>query len=272
MKPFVRWVGGKRHLAELLSKEIERSDPKRYVEPFLGGGAVALAVPSYVPKILADSNQVLIDAWRCIQRVPTTLIDELHDVVKQYGNKQEGYLKARDEMNSIIVVKRPLWIRRAALFLYLNARCFNGLWRTNGSGRYNVPFGKLESPSSIDRDEAKDLSKFLTNTEFHDGDYWGLLEKIQLRGSCLYIDPPYDNTFGDYTKESFSDVDQRELSERLRWCVEKGAKIWTTNSDTPLIREIYGWAKIDSMEEWHAVGATGDRRGKRNCLLIRGGL
>jgi DNA adenine methylase len=214
------------------------------------------------------------DMWRCLRDVPGTLITELGLVVKQYGNKQDGYLKARDELNSMILSTRDKWIRRAAMLLYINARCFNGLWRTNDKGYYNVPFGKLENPSSIDLEEAIALSGRLHNAILFTGSYANIITRHEgsLKTAAIYADPPYDATFGDYTKDGFSEIDQRELAEFLRWCVMRGSKVWASNNDTPLVREIYSWAKIEAVYEQHNVGATGDRRGKRACVLIRGGL
>lgn len=270
IKPPIRYVGGKSWLARSLCKEIEQSDPRLYIEPFVGGGAIALNVPSYIAKVISDSNTTLMDMWRCLRDAPNALIAELGRVEEKYPNTQEAYLDARDELNTTILVRRPMWIRRAALFLYINARCFNGLWRTNASGLFNVPYGKLERPSSIDLPEAHEISRAIRGAIIHDGDYWTTLQKIgSTKGATIYADPPYDATFGDYTKDGFNELDQRELAERLRWCASQGAKVWTTNSDTPLIREVYSWAEISTMEEWHAVGATGERRGARACLLIR---
>ena len=272
MKPAIRWVGAKRRLASRLAREIEAVCPKLYIEPFLGGGAVALAISSTIPKILSDANLTLIDAWRCLQKHPAVVMSDLGRVEQEFGNDQDGYLRARALMNTLINLNRPLSIRRAALFLYLNARCFNGLWRTNQNGLFNVPFGKLEKPSSIDLAEATALSTFLSNTKLFDTSYREILDLYSgsLYSSAIYCDPPYHKTFSQYTKGDFTEDDQRELAEHLERSAKLGAKIWATNADTPLIREIYSWAKLESVEETHVVGATGARRGKQSCLLIRG--
>jgi len=275
IKSPVRWAGGKGWLAARLAKEIEACNPSLYVEPFLGGGSVALAIPSYISKLLADTNLPLIDFWRCLQRAPVALLDDLMQCERQYGNELEGYMSARAALNNVIMVARPMFIRRAALFMFINARCFNGLWRTNKQGYFNVPFGKLESPSSIDLDEAKLLAALLAKAEFVCGGYDTVLDRVAHRlyglGTAVYCDPPYHDMFADYTEDSFGESEHRQLASHLQYLVQRGAKIWTTNNDTPLIREIYSWAHIEESEEQHNVGATGDRRGKRACLLIRGG-
>lgn len=274
IKSPIRYVGGKSWLAPMLCKEIEAASPKHYFEPFVGGASIALNVPSYIRRTLSDSNVVLMDLWRCLRDATGPLMDEVDRVVHQYGNAQEGYLAARDEMNQMINSVRPMWIRRSAMFLYLNARCFNGLWRTNGKGHFNVPFGKIERPSMIDRREADELQRALFNTVLFTGGYTSILGRHEsaLRGAAIYADPPYDETFGDYTKDGFAEIDQRELAENLRWCVARGARVWATNADTPLVREIYSWARVESLEEWHSVGATGARRGQKACVIIRGGM
>ena len=274
MMPFCKWAGGKRLLAPMLVKEIEDSNPKLYVEPFLGAGAVALAVPSYIPKVLSDINPTIIDVWRCLQKSGVTLVEELHRIEKVYKDTQEGYLKARDELNGIILDPRPFWFHRAALFLYINARCFNGLWRTNSSGFFNVPFGKYDNPknSSIDVEDANLYQLCLKNVvlstcPFHTTCH----EVVNKTKLAVYFDPPYDDTFEGYAKEGFGKTEQRELAEWFFYLVKKGAKCWLTNSDTPLIRELYANAKIESLDETHVIGAAGASRGKRSCLLIRGG-
>jgi len=270
----LRWVGAKRWLAKKLAQEIEATSPRLYIEPFVGGGAVALAMASYIPKILSDINPTLIDFWRCVRKAPTVLIEELDRVKKEFPNTQKGYLDAREAMNAIILDPRPMWIRRAALFMYLNASCFNGIWRTNQGGKFNVPWGKLERPSTIDLEEAKALSRWLQNCQLMACSYEGALNAKHLYAAhakdvAIYADPPYANTFADYAKEDFGESQQRELAETLYYQHRLGAKVWTTNNDTPLIREIYSWARIEETTEWYGVGATGDRRGDRKCLLIR---
>lgn len=270
LKSPIRYVGAKNWLVSTLCQEITDTNPKLYVEPFVGGAAIALNVPYHFPKYLADTNTVVMDMWRCIRSTPNPLLVELSKLEKQYPNTNEGYLKARQELNSMILSTRPIWIRRAALFLYINARCFNGLWRTNSKGFFNVPYGKLEKPVSIDRDEAAALSRRLQYASFHTQDYATTLEAVPLEGTAIYADPPYDGTFAGYGAGGFDEADQRALAVHLQSCAERGARVWATNADTKLIREIYSWAEITSIEEQHNVGATGERRGKRSCVLIRG--
>jgi DNA adenine methylase len=277
--PFLKWAGGKRRLAAQLANEITALGPRLYIEPFLGGGAVALALPADLSKILADANPHLIDCWLCVQKIPGALFAEIRRVEDQYGNgspavphSEAGYKAARTEFNTMIDNPRPMWARRSALFIFLNARCFNGLWRTNKSGRFNVPFGKLEFPRWLGAEEMARYSVALKHCDLRAIDFVRLFPSLANKtGLAIYADSPYAGTFDGYAKAGFSENDQRLLAEWLELSAERGAAVWATNADTPLIREIYSWAQIEEINEQHSVGSKADRRGKRSCLLIRGG-
>lgn len=271
LKSPIRYVGGKSWLAERLVQEIHDAKPTRYIEPFLGGGSIAINVRPTIPKYLGDTNATVMDMWRCLRTAPGALMRELIDVEGKYPNTQAGYLDARAELNHGINNPRPIWIRRAALFLYINARSFNGIWRTNQSGYYNVPYGKIAKPSSIDADEAMALSNAIFNANLITGGFAQTIEHVRdLRGAAVYADPPYDGTYDGYSGDGFSDELQEQLANTLEFCVKSGARVWATNSDTEKVRRWYHWAEVTEIEEQHNVGATGDRRGKRKCLLIRG--
>lgn len=290
-EPWLKWPGGKRALAPRLVPEILATNPTLYIEPFLGGGAVALALPARLPKLLSDVNPQLVDCWLCMQVVPDLLYRELDDVYEQYGNSKERYLAAREEFNKLIGHPRRMWPRRSALFIYLNRHCFNGLWRTNASGRFNVPFGKYEAPKRFHWNElsgytrhlktatilgdhyAKVIGDILTrrlNTPLRRGDLKAA--RLAMEGVAIYSDPPYDGTFDGYAAGGFGPDDQAQLAMVLSSAALAGAAVWATNSDTELIRTLYSpWAQIDEIDERHSVGATGDRRGRRACVLIRAG-
>src|SRR5271167_2975657 len=124
MKSPIRFVGGKSWLVKVLVAEIEAANPPLYIEPFLGGGAIALNMPRHIAMVLSDSNSILMDMWHCLRVAPDTLIHELARCTSKYGNEQEGYLRARVQLNSVLPSSRLGWIQRSALFLYINARCF----------------------------------------------------------------------------------------------------------------------------------------------------
>lgn len=287
--PWLKWPGGKRDMAPQLVAEILATKPRLYIEPFLGAGAVALALPPELPKVLADVNLPLIDCWRCVQKIPGALYAELCDIVEQRGDGREGYVAARVEFNRLVHHPRPMWARRAALFMYLNARCFNGLWRTNSKGLFNVPFGKREAPKHYDADELAAYTARLNRVDLRTGSYAKTIGeeltrrargasphsyaelKAAANGIALYADPPYDGTFDGYAEDGFTTGDQHALASTLSSAAAMGAAVWTTNSDTPLVRQLYQWAQISESTEHHSIGSKGERRGKRGCLLIRGG-
>jgi DNA adenine methylase len=285
LQPFARWCGGKRWLAPRLSQEIIAHKPRLYIEPFLGGGAVALAMPQSMPKVLADINPHLIDCWLCIKRMPDKLLAELAAIEKRYGNGQDGYLHARDEFNFMARNPRPMWLRRSAVFLYLNARCFNGLWRTNQKGMFNVPFGKTASPKKHALDDLLPISTALANADIRCSSFSTVLHHVAARHArcyrgrtaksldkiAVYVDSPYVETFDGYDKGGFTDEDHRGLADLLRYVADRGASIWASNSDTPFTRELYSWAHVEKVDERHSIGPTGAQRGNKSCLLIRGG-
>lgn len=289
--PWLRWAGGKRTLAPRLVAEILATHPRLYVEPFLGGGAVALVMPPELPKILADVNPQLVDCWLCMRNLPAELYKELDDVVATYSNGATGYVKARAEFNKMIGSPRRMWARRSAFFIFLNTRCYNGLWRTNSLGQFNVPYGKLEKPRTFSLDEFLTYQGALRHATIV-GDHFAKVlgeeigrrigpplrrgdtkaAKLAMEHVAIYADPPYDGTFDGYAKGGFDTHEQQVLASTLSSAALAGAAVWTTNNDTPLIRELYeSWAQVEAIDEQHSIGATGARRGKRGCLLIRAG-
>lgn len=270
-EPFVRWAGGKRWLTSILVPEIEALHPRCYIEPFLGGGAIVLALPMSCPRFLVDSNATLMDVWRCIKELPDALITVLRRLEQTYGDDEIGYFKARAELNKMILAPRMIWIERAAHALYINARCFNGLWRTNANGYFNVPFGDLAAPKCLSAERIRACAARLRSASLVTGDALSIAWRPP-QGAAVYADPPYHGTFSGYTADGFDDDAHRQLASILRWYADNDGAVWTTNADTPLVRELYDeWTKIEEVAERHSVGATGERRGLKGCLLIRAG-
>lgn len=288
MEPFLKWAGGKSWLAERLAAEIIATSPSLYIEPFLGAGAVALALPRELTKHLTDINAPLMDVWKCVKTMPDTLARELTAIEAAYPNTKNGYALARDRFNELTRNPRPMWAYRSAHFLYLNARCFNGLWRTNSKGGFNVPMGDRVSPRAYPLQELLDYSKHLTACAFAaDGFQLALAREFSKRivtikgdaekmktcmcGVAVYADPPYHDTFDGYAKGGFSEEDQELLAQQLASLAAAGASVWASNSDTEFTRKLYRWAQLEAVEEQHNVGSKANRRGKRSCLLIRAG-
>jgi DNA adenine methylase len=267
--PFVRWVGGKRWLASRLVEEIAASGATLYVEPFLGGGAVALAVPM-TKQVLADTNRALVNTWRMLAAYPQATAEAAQIMLAQYAagrhvDGRDAYEAVRYDFNS----RPPFGINAAAQFLYLNATCFNGLWRTNATGYFNVPHGDVANPNVIDVAEAVALAERLGDADIHHDDF-RVTVGIAGEGAAVFADPPYDAGFTNYEAAGFAVEHQRALAEELRAACKRGARVWATNADTPLVRELYAWAKLEEVVEPRRVAAAADAPKGAPCLLIRG--
>ena len=277
IEPFLKAVGGKRRVAEDLATEINRLEPKLYVEPFAGGGAVALALPPSLPKLLADMNPAFVTVWTVLRDQPAErLLDELEALRKAYDNSALGYAKARDELNEHLLNPGTPSVRFAALTLHINVRCFNGLWRVNSDGLFNTPWGGTRKVRQFTLHELRIYQEILRNVEISCTDFRRTFDSLLKRPRAerpnivIYADPPYDGMFSDYTTAGFDDRDQADLA---KWCghvASLGMRVLTTNADTPLIRSLYApWAKISTLNEQHSVGAKPAARGRRGCLLIK---
>ena len=264
LKPIVRWVGGKRDLARMLS-DIAYASLQRtgghYHEPFLGGGAVAfdLGLPEMV---LSDLCAPLIDTYRAIQRWPRDVAWML-DVYRNRGCDADVYYRVRDEAPTSRV-------ERAARFLYLNTLCYNGVYRENASGKYNVPYGRRAggaTPNFLSVDDLIAFQKLTVTASFAATDFRESLAAVGA-GDFVYADPPYYAVFDKYQKGGFSDGDHLDLATALRDTYDRGAEILTTNADVPCVRELYDWAFVVPTVENRRVSQTKAGRAKAACLLI----
>ena len=225
-KPFIKWAGGKCQLLE----EIELSLPKNlhkykeitYIEPFVGGGAVLFWIlqkyPNITRAIINDINSELICTYRIIRNNIKDLILQLEVLQKEYlsldtEKRKEYYLSRRTEYNS----KQVSDVRLAALFIFLNKTCFNGLYRVNSKGMFNVPHGKYENPRICDKENLQAVSALLQKVDILCGDF-SITEKYAGESTIFYLDPPYKpisatSSFTSYSKEGFSDTEQIRLRD-----------------------------------------------------------
>lgn len=240
MKPFIKWAGGK---SQLLT-EIEKYLPNNfnnYIEPFLGGGALLLKLK---PKtaIINDINSHLINTWKTIKNNLKKLKIELDKMIIIHNKEgKKYYLKIRK-------LKPNSLISDAARFLYLNKTCFNGLYRENNKGEFNVPYNNknfLTLKSLLEENNVKDIHNYLKNNKvsIFNKDYKLIIEKAK-KGDFIFIDPPYDiennkQTFTKYSKNDFTQSDQIELSNILKKADEKGIYWMITNHNTELINDLY---------------------------------
>lgn len=279
LSPFLRYVGGKRWLVDRLVPEILACKPTLYVEPFLGAGAIALALPPELPKLLSDFSEPLINLWNQVQESPRLVCTVARMIFNNCGNTKEGYLLAREHFNSLVPPYDAMTaVERAGLMLYLNATGYNGVWRESKKSGYNVPFGRVKNVAISDDDELRAISATVACARIFHEDYKRILESLVDTAPgdgeervVIYADPPYHGGFDAYLAGGFADEQHRELAGLLRLAVEQGIKVFATNADTEFIRSLYSWAKLEVIDESRNVAQKVKSRKAVPCLLIRGG-
>lgn len=260
--PILKWAGSKRWLVPTLAPAIyERLaiTGGRYIEPFLGGGAIALdlGLPNM---LLGDACRPLIAMYQAICKSPTAVAWALRTFVDQ-GIDKESYVQIRRSESSSPVIA-------AARFIYLNKFGFNGLYRENSNGQFNVPHGGDRSNAKIpDSTAFEAVARALRNADVQVADYCETIPSAQ-EGDVIYADPPYFGTFSDYTAGGFTEDEHLDLAALLEAAHYRGAVIVTSNSDHERVRQLYSWASINPVQERYMIGATGDRRGERSAVLI----
>lgn len=244
--PFLKWAGGKRRLTHLLITAFpEDFDPKknRFFEPFLGGGALTFALGNrqsdvYVPGRnlhLNDANPDLVNAYKIIRDDVEALVSELKKFEK---------LNDADSFYAIRATSYTDKIQQAARFIYLNKTCFNGLWRVNSKGEFNVPFGRYKNPNILDKPNLELCSDRLQKAKISHSNFTKAVAKAS-EGDVVYFDPPYipltkTAAFSQYAKEDFGVKDQELLAHTVGELTSKGVRVLLSNSDTPLTRQIFG--------------------------------
>jgi len=272
-KPFVKWVGGKRQLLkqfrlmDLYPPEQFNVKTGRYFEPFVGGGAVFFDL---LPEksFLSDLNSELVITYIIV----TNDVDKLINSLKKYKYEKDFFLKVRS-----LQPKQLPNVEIASRFIYLNRTCFNGMYRVNSKGEFNVPFGKYSNPLICDEVNLRRVSKALQNVEINCQDYKMIIKKAR-KGDFVYFDPPYypinkTSSFTTYTKEAFLDKEQIELRDAYLKLHKKGCFVMLSNSNTPFINKIYNeiekyGIKINEVLAGRAINSKGTKRGKITEILV----
>ena len=297
VKPFIKWVGGKSQLLEQIEgffpDELKKEQVKHYVEPFLGSGAMFFSIfEKYKIKSahLSDINKDLILAYIIVQQKPEFLLDFLKQFQDEYDStiqekRNEFFLSVREHFNrqrfEINYNKiSENWIPRAAQFIFLNKTCFNGLFRLNSKGEYNVPYGKYKTAAILDEENILAVSNALQNVTITQSKYADCYHKIS-QNTFVYFDPPYrpitqTSNFTSYTGNDFCDKQQLELAAFFRELDQKkGAKLMLSNSDPKNINpddnffeKAYKGYNISKISASRVVNCKGNKRGKINELLI----
>lgn len=238
-KPILKWAGGKQQMLDVILPKVP-ARYNRYIEPFFGGGALFFALRPD-DAIIADSNPELINLYKIVANELPALIDALRDM----STDKETY----DEVRSIDASKLSL-VEQAARTIYLNRTCFNGLYRVNRKGEFNVPYGRYKNPTICDEQNLRLASNALKGVEIICGDYKSVLRKYARPSDFIFLDPPYlpISTYSDfkrYTKEQFYEEDHRELAEEVRRLHELGCFVILTNSNHELVYELYEGFSIE---------------------------
>lgn len=287
-KPFLKWAGGKTQiLNEIKNYYIFNSEITKYVEPFIGGGAVLFDILNkYDLKdvYISDINADLINAYSCIKYNVEELIINLEEMEREFlkldiDKRKEYYLLRRDEFNIIKFSSNDNIVKKSALMIFLNKTCFNGLYRVNKSNKFNVPFGDYKNPKICDTVNLINISKKIKNVNIVCDDYKKSIDIID-KGTFVYIDPPYrpislTSSFTSYSKDSFDDKDQIELSEFVNKINKIGAKFLLSNSDPKnynsednFFDDLYSNYNINRIFANRSINSKGNLRNKITELLI----
>lgn len=293
-KPFVKWVGGKGQLLLQLEASLPREiyeDEFTYIEPFVGGGAMLFFMLQRFPNIrravINDINRNLTDAYQTIKDEPEGLVYRIRHIEQQYlaildeNGRKEYYLNMRQRFNEDELTK----IDKTALLIFLNRTCFNGLYRENAKGFFNVPFGRYTNPTICNEEviyaDSELLNKY--DVQILNGDFKQTAKAVNSsRLNFFYFDPPYrplsaTSSFNSYVKEDFNDDSQRDLADFCRHLSQKSNVLWmlsnsdcsAKNPEDTFFEDIYDGFDIQRVYATRMVNAVASKRGKLTELLIR---
>ena len=289
LKPFVKWVGGKGQLIEQLEKFIPEDGEKvltKYAEPFVGGGALLFNILSkynFESLYIGDINEELINAYNVVKNKVDELVNKLTEMQLAFVPMDENgrkyyYYTARDRFNSLQITEETA-VEKASLFIFLNKTCFNGLYRVNKKGQFNVPMGAYKNPTICDENNLRNVSEALQNVTIVCGDYTLSKDFID-KDTFVYLDPPYRPIsetagFTAYNADCFDDNEQIRLARFIDEINLNGAKIMLSNSDPQNVNpedtffeELYKSYTINKVDATRAINSKGDSRGKIKELLI----
>ena len=262
MKPFLKWAGGKYRIIDRIKAALP--DGLRLIEPFCGSTAVFMNT-SYAENIIADSNADLINVFTHVQSGGSGFINDCRQLFTPRNNKSESFYLLRQEFNTTDNL-----YRKAALFIYLNRHCFNGLCRYNSKGQFNVPFGRYTKPHFPEVEIMAFAEKSQT-AQFRNSDFVSTMENARM-GDVVYCDPPYvpltsTSNFTSYTTAGFGMKDQQKLADMAQVLQNRGIPVIISNHDTDFTRTAYSSAQLDYFKVQRLISSNGSNRGKANELL-----
>lgn len=289
IKPFLKWAGGKGQLLNKIRPLYPQglgNQINKYIEPFIGGGAVFFDIISSYKLdkyIINDINKELINTYKAIQQDIHSLLEYLSKITSYYKKlsteeRNLFYYNIRNKYNNILL-NSCINVEKAALFIFLNKTCFNGLYRVNRNNQFNVPAGKYKDPAIYDKENLLNISQILQKAEILCGDFATTNNYID-NNTFIYIDPPYrpltkTSSFTNYSTYIFDDKEQIRLSSFINDIDKKGAYVLSSNSDPKNTSEndmffdkLYSTKKITRIEATRAINSNPLKRGKINELLI----
>lgn len=289
LKPFVKWVGGKSQLISELEKMLPSNGEKvltKYCEPMVGGGALFFNILSkydFEELYISDINAELINAYQVIQNSVGSLIEKLQEMQMLFLPMDENgrkfyYYNIRDKFNTTELNCKTA-VDKAAYFIFLNKTCFNGLYRVNRKGQFNVPMGAYKNPTICDEDNLQNISGALQNVTIVCGDY-SMSKNFIDRNTFVYLDPPYrplseTSAFTSYNSDAFDDDEQIRLAKFVDEINASGAKIVLSNSDPKNVNpedaffdELYKAYRIQRVSASRMINSKGDSRGRISELII----
>lgn len=288
-KPFIKWVGGKSQLIEQLEAQLpadfDNWENVTYIEPFVGGGAMLFYMLQRYPHIqraiINDINPDLCTCYRTVRDMPEQLIEALYDIERTYHSlktdedRKTFFMNMRERYNE----KNLNAVENTTLFFFLNRTCFNGLYRVNKKGLFNVPFGKYSNPTICDPNTIRRDSDLLQQVEILNGDFEVTFDYAH-GNTLFYFDPPYrplseTSSFNDYTKEAFNDDAQIRLKEYCDKIHDAGYKFMLSNSDgkgkneeNSFFDELYKTYQIKRLVASRSINSNPHRRGKLTEILV----
>lgn len=260
-KPIIKWAGGKTQLLDSLLIKIPETYNK-YIEPFFGGGALFFSLKPQIG-VIADSNPELINMYKQV----ADHVDEVISHLMNYENSEEMFYSVRSQDWTEMPPAEA-----AARTIFLNKTCFNGLYRVNRNGQFNVPFGRYKNPKICDTNTLKAASEILQKTVIICGDYLDVLREYAKPGDLVFLDPPYVpisefSDFKRYTKVQFKEEDHIRLANEVKRLTKLGCHIILTNSNAPLVQELYQEYEYEIIQSKRHISCKGDRRTGEDVIV-----
>jgi DNA adenine methylase len=263
VRPFLKWAGGKTRVVPLIRRRLGTVPGGRLVEPFVGSGAVCLNFPRFRRLLLADANADLVGHYRHVADRVDELVDEGRRLFVSTNNERAACFALREEFNS----SPAFGLRRAALFVYLNRHGFNGLCRYNSKGGFNVPFGRHATVGFPEEEIRRfhDRPASADEVRIEHADFRQVMRDELRAGDVVCADPPYvplgaTASFTTYAEGGFGHAEQLALAQAAHEAAGRGIPVLLSNHDTPVVRDLYAGAEVESFPVRHSISRDGDNR------------